>query len=384
MRASTAWRVLIVDDDECIGNSVKEFLEDEQLNEVGDTADVSVQQDFDAAFGALESTRYDIAILDVRRQGGRHSIPEEEAGEQLLRKIQGIRFLPVIFYTGLSNLVTHIENSPFVQVVSKGSTHEALLNAVQITLKSQLAHLNRALLNHMDNVQRDYMWGFVSKYWQTIIGQTDKTAVSYLLARRLASSLSDPTAAGLASELGSEFCGEIAAGKIHPMQSYVLPPLDNPSMVSGDIYKGQIYGEGNYWVMLTPSCDLVQNKAERLLLAGCALLQEQEEYLDWRKSPSKGKRQLLAGLLQNNRKVGQQGRYVYLPGAIHIPNLVVDLQNILAIERPEFDSMGLNRLATLDSPFAEALTSQFSRLYGRIGTPDLDTDWVIAQLEENS
>ena len=382
MLEPTEWRVIVVDDEKDLGESIKEYLEDERLNESGETAKVSVEQDFDAAFGALESVRYDIAVIDVRR-GRRDATPKEEAGEQLLKKIQGIRFLPVIFYTGLSRLVKHIENPPFIQVVSKGGTHEALLEAIQITLESQLPHLNRALLNHMDNVQRDYMWGFVADNWQTIMGQTDRIAVSYLLARRLASSLSDSAAARLTTDLGGDVDKEIESGKLHPIQSYVLPPLDEPIMMSGDIYKGVIDTVAGYWILLTPSCDLVQSKADRLLLAGCDLLEEQEEYSEWRKTQSKGKRRLIERLLNNNRQYGQQGRFAYLPGAVNIPDLVADLQNVVAIKREDFDSLSLKRLATLDSPFAEALTSQFSRLYGRIGTPDLDTEWVLTRLAEN-
>ena len=33
---------------------------------------------------------------------------------------------------------------------------------------------------------------------------------------------------------------------------------------------------------------------------------------------------------------------------------------------------GLERLASLDSPFAEALLVRFTRYFGRLGTPDLD------------
>jgi hypothetical protein len=36
-----------------------------------------------------------------------------------------------------------------------------------------------------------------------------------------------------------------------------------------------------------------------------------------------------------------------------------------------------SRICSLDNPFAEALTAQFTRYYSRLGTPDLDVDKVI-------
>ena len=41
----------------------------------------------------------------------------------------------------------------------------------------------------------------------------------------------------------------------------------------------------------------------------------------------------------------------------------------------------LDRLASLDSPFAEAVLARFTRYFGRLGTPDLDVDFVLSNLE---
>ena len=41
---------------------------------------------------------------------------------------------------------------------------------------------------------------------------------------------------------------------------------------------------------------------------------------------------------------------------------------------------GLERLASLDSPFAEALLARFTRYFGRLGTPDLDVAVLLQSL----
>jgi len=41
---------------------------------------------------------------------------------------------------------------------------------------------------------------------------------------------------------------------------------------------------------------------------------------------------------------------------------------------------GLERLASLDSPFAEALLARFTRYFGRLGTPDLDAAILLQRL----
>ena len=41
---------------------------------------------------------------------------------------------------------------------------------------------------------------------------------------------------------------------------------------------------------------------------------------------------------------------------------------------------GLERLASLDSPFAEGLLARFTRYFGRLGTPDLDMTVLLQRL----
>ena len=369
----TTWRIMIVDDDSEIGDSVAEFLE-EDLVLGPDNASVTAITDFDEGLQRLKSSRYDIAIVDVR-EGHYDQTPETEAGQLLLNSLMDARFLPIIFYTGLPALVSHFSNPPFIQVVEKGGTHEPLADAVQTVLNSQLPHVNRALVDYIDSIQRDYMWQFVARNWEKITSETDRTAVAYLLARRLAFTMSDPTTTRLAQDLGSRFSSSGEPDSTHPMQYYVMPPVEDLPMMAGDIYRGEIQEQNAHWVMVTPTCDIAQNKADWLMFAQCHHLTERPEYQRWVCNQSRSSLDRLRNLLRNSGD-----RYLFLPAAMDVPDLVVDFQNVVTVPRNTFDSLGLERMATLDSPFAEALTSQFSRLYGRIGTPDMNTDRVIERL----
>ena len=94
----------------------------------------------------------------------------------------------------------------------------------------------------------------------------------------------------------------------------------------------------------------------------------------------------LRALLQDIRQNGQPEWFALLPGTLtpstcsgrRLPDLVVDFQRLVTLPREHMDS--LERLASLDSPFAEALLARFARYFGRLGTPDLDLEMVIARL----
>lgn len=384
MAKDSTWYVLMVDDEEDTCRLTKDLLQGQELTDGGDSVLVDTISDFSEALRRIESGRYDILMLDVRH-GDRDlpddQVPSQEEGEIILSRITETRFLPIIFYTGLPDHVRSHQNAPFIQVVTKDDAPENLLDAFKRILTSELTAVNRALVGYVDKIQRDYMWGFVADNWKTITEEADKTSVAYLLARRLASSLSGTSVEQLAKTMDSRFSDAIQTDHVHPMQYYLMPPTHEPAAQSGDIYREGSDDQMEYWVLVTPSCDLVQGKAEWLLMAKCELLTDQPEHQEWMESQSATRTKRLRRVLANNRDGHQQGRHFYLPAAMDVPHLIVDLQNIVALPREGPKLQDLERIATMDSPFAEALTSQFSRFYGRIGTPDLDTEWIVSRLQ---
>ena len=380
MTAVTVWQLLFVDDDPDFCRQVQEFLEGESIPP-GDRLQVKTLNDFGDALNELEVYRFDLLILDVRL--GPHSItPDEEAGITTLQAIRQRRFIPVVFYTGLPHLVRHLV-TPLVQVVEKTAELPRLLDSLSSIFATRLPAVNRALIRHLETIQRDYMWDFVANHWEQFGATSDHTSLAYLLARRLATSLSGSGIQQLAQELGNSIGTAVTEGQRHPMQYYVIPPIE-PAPLCGDVYHGQVGEIQSHWVLLTPSCDLVtgREKAELVLLARCLLLTEQVEYQQWRDSlpaPPRAINGKLQDLLRNNRRDSQAERFFFLPGALSLPDLLVDFQQLVTLQR---DRMGrLERLTSLDSPFAEALLARFSRYFGRLGTPDLDVTVLLQRLQ---
>jgi hypothetical protein len=222
----------------------------------------------------------------------------------------------------------------------------------------------------------------VAVHWERFGDTSDRTALAYLLARRLAMSLSGPGIRQLAQDLGDPTGTAAVEGRVHPMQYYVMPPVELAPL-AGDLYQGQIGDQTGHWVLLTPSCDLVagRERAKWVLLARCAPLTEQTEYQKWQAGlpqPSRTADRRLCALLRDNRQNGQPERFYFLPGTLALPDLVVDFQQLVTLPREQIDS--LERLASLDSPFAEALLARFARYFGRLGTPDLDLEVIVAKL----
>ena len=273
---------------------------------------------------------------------------------------------------------------PLERVVEKTEGVNVLLSTIKQIFETNLPMVNRELIRHMQEVQREYMWNFVANHWDKFGDTPDRSALAYLLARRLAKSLDGPGIEKLAERLGDTsrlWCDEEHE---HPMRYYIVPPV-SPRLMSGDIFRRRIDEEEiEYLVLLSPSCDIAQNKVEWMLFARCSLLSGEDEYVRFRENTDNTGN--ITSLIKDRRAGKQWERFKFLPGAIDIPDMIADFQQLAALEKQELDELigenKIKRIASLDSPYAESLTAQFARYFGRLGTPDLNAELIIERLKK--
>lgn len=410
------WNILAVDDDEESVSSIKDLLERRAVSSQGDRCRVETTTSFTSALSILEHEQYDLLILDIRDQAmaAGQGLPPDgnvvtvaDRGLSAYEAIKQRRFVPVVFHTALPDLAADLDSPPFTSVVSKLDEDEAKIRkAVIEAFDSGLPELNRALTSHVESLHRQFMSEFVRKHWSTFGGRQHQGDLAHLLVRRLAMSLTEGAPA-LAPYLDTADDHGVDGSKIHPMRMYIVPPVgswttgdileysaDSRPQLSaeeerGDVQDAEVKGaETHYWVMLTPACDLVEErrKADFVVMARCLPLEDTPEYRKWSSQTSSTNGASTAALtsmekLISNNRGGQRERFYFLPAAWDTPNLVVDFQQVIHVEYEKI--LESRRLATLDSPYSQSLISQFTRYLGRMGTPDLSTTTVMQRLQSS-
>ena len=377
-----------MDDDPDITKQILDDAESGKLIPGKGSSDVERCHTFNEAYKKLETTRLDFVILDLKDNEQAEHMDDASAGLEVFNQIKRRRFLPVVFYTALAHKVRDLETS-FVRVVEKTEGLKKLREEMKAIFETGLPQL----IKHLDEEQRSYMWEFVNEHWSEFPSGDTRTDLTYLLARRLAAQLRGSTVRHfLIEQTGLKAVPEGESG-VHPMDFYIIPPLKGQQF-TGDLYKTNSADGAVYRVLLTPSCDLARKRKDalHLLFAHCHSLTDQEEFEEWQscvrardddESKIKNVEQRLVSLLRNNRgNKYQPERYFFLPSAMDIPNLVVDYQKLEAVCKDEFEKRNWLRVASLDSPFAEELLTRFARYFGRIGTPDLDTNIVLSRLNQ--
>jgi len=381
MPTETVWHILFVDDDSTTCELAQEYFDEKADISPGEKLRIETEGLFNTALEKLETAQYDLVILDVRL-GPWEEEPEEEEGIKTLEAIKARCFIPVIFYTGLPHKVRYLE-TPLIRVIEKTEGLPKVLSTVEEIISTGLPLVNRELLAHVKEVQRNYMWEFVANNWEAFGDTPDRTSLAYLLARRLSKSLDSPEIQKLAEKLGDSFRILCSEDNVHPMKYYIVPPIAVRPM-AGDIIMKVDGTQIEYMVLVTPSCDIVQNKVAHMLFATCIPLRETKEYIDWRNHPEDPNRKYVNRLLA--LLTNEKPRYFFLPGVFDIPDLIVDYQNVNTLKPQKFGSLvkeeKLKSVASLDSPYCEALLARFSRYFGRPGVPDLNIKIVMGKLQQ--
>lgn len=348
-------RVLLVDDSD-------EMLDDIESGLRGALADLELEfrrsSSFDDAEKMLALEDFDLVVLDV--MDGDSSTGDLTRGRTLYLRIHETRWIPVVFYSGIAQEETDLARPPLVATIVKGDT-AGLYAATRGALASNAASTARTVATEIDRLTRRFFRDHVSEYWAAYdLFSADE--LQRVLVNRLAAWMREWKIGGVEPDALVPIGHEAESSNY-----YLVPPVAQHGLRSGSVLRS-----GDDWfIMLTPTCDLFfddgtkrRTKADYALL-GIAL--PALEVVSAQKSP----REILSGHVNRSR-------WYYLPAFLNIPDIVVDFERVLSVPIEDLDAY--ERVADLDSPFAEHLVSRHSQWRGRVGKPDIDADLALARI----
>lgn len=364
-------RILVVDDNEEALAYARRYIEEEYEDSEHLEVDVVLERDFSAGIDRFGKKDVDIVVLDVFHGAPGDYDGNGEAGLEVYEQIRDVRFAPVVFWTGTKSIVDDLVMPPLVSVAGKDSQAE-LLDAINNAIQSHAASIIDGIERDVAKVLREHMWEELAPNWAEYTSEVEAEGISYILLTRLARVIED------------------SREEIHQLQPglrYIYPPASD-TRAPGDI---MLSDDGAWWVVLTPACDLAHdNKVGFTLLSRATRLVDHEKYVRWRNEyssdRSNGKRKkenygkAAWDVLKKDVLMSTRGRFHFLPAFREIPDLVIDLEDVIA--EPGGGLSGYSPKASLSSPFAEALLVQHSHHRGRIGIPDLDCDFVRRRLRQ--
>jgi len=343
----------------------------------GVEADIHPCQDFGEAYAQTSSPlyRYDLIVSDTYRG------PARDRDAQVLRMVQnyrGNRFCPLVIYSS-GVKPPDLREGAFVLWADKSRSGD-IERALNQLLDTNVPQLARQLHDELERTAGSYLWNFLEDKWQQLNNPSPLGArvLERMVRRRAAVQIAE-------IDQSSESPGFVER---HAPEYYVYPAFDTQYFNLGDILRS--LRDSNDWrVVMTPHCHLFKQqgqekpRADHVLLVRAVKARDVlGEKLDKVKTQEK---------LQQRRKLSQwarspaqtegkpEGRYWYLPGFLDIPHSFCDFLQVESVPYGKLMN-DLQRVATLTSPYAEALQSCFAGFYASVGIPTMQTESIESLL----
>ncbi len=351
------WRVLVIDDNPEMTADAERELRDAFDHDPDLEVCIDVENSFEVGFQLVKDGSCDIVVLDVRRDKTETAGEDPYRGRLVYSEIREARFVPIIFWTALPQNVIDQRTPPLVDVFPKEEL-ELIPNAIRAAINSGTAGVMADIESRVAAVMRLHLWEELAPHWEEDTAGGRPEELAHILITRVAHSLQDQALPELTSR---------------PSHCYLYPSVSE-RFRPGDLLHRLVGEDREWWVVLTPACDLEHDgKVDFVLLGKASLLTTHPKYTSWALTQSNGKWSELNEVLK-----GKVARYHYLPKFRDIPDLVLDLERTQSV--PVSELGGFKRTASLVSPYGEALLAKYSHFRGRIGTPDLNSASVKERL----
>ena len=343
-------RLLIVEDNErdlrSFRNSIKVYKDKKQR-----TIDSVECKTLEEALKTLDNS-FDGAIIDLKLAD------QGDEGNQIVKKVVESFFrIPIAIFTGnRGNWDDNLdEKIMLIDVFAKGAIrYDELLDKFWDIYDTGLTHimggrgkiettLNRVFLKNLKpNIQR---W---TSYGKEDPGRTEKALLRYTLNHLIQ----------LLDEDGE---------RCFPEEVYLYPSvLDR--ITTGSI----VTADDQWFVILSPACDLVPRGENGVLNTDCILLVEIEK-VDKILNGSKSKSRVRE--LCTNRRT----YYHWLPETDFFEGGVINFRKLMALDKEDFDEKFGKPSIQISPSFVKDIISRFSSFYARQGQPDIDNENFVTR-----
>ncbi|MGE6204645.1 response regulator [Guptibacillus hwajinpoensis] len=360
-------KVLLVEDEkdqlDMIEETIKDFNEEQNEHYIESTKAFNLEE----ALKALISEDYDAAILDLQLDKTK-AIEDGLDGNHLIEIIKNKLRFPIFVRTGFPGKVTGREHSFFKVHTKDDDVYDILQEIKQIYTKGFTTTIGTK--GKLEEQLNDIFWNQLShniEDWDQSILTEDE--YERALVRYCITLLQEHLDLNENDDLDI----------YHPAEVYIKPPIKS-NYYSGDIL---IDRDGKYFIILSPPCDMAQNKYEKVIIAEIEI--ENDQFNDFtstfnnKDSTRKQKDSAyksLTKMVKNNFSL----RYHFLPKTNSFNGGFVNFQKLSSKGKEEI--MELERVATVCEKFSKDITSRFSQYFSRQGQPDMNPNYLISQMTE--
>lgn len=363
--------LLIIEDEDGQIEQIKDAIKDFNRKE-GKADGIKIEEKsvktFSEAILYLLKDEFDAAIIDLKLSG----TADKEEGVNLIEIIIDRLRFPIFVRSGFPDKVEDISSEhKFVKVFKKTDQVDSIINEIVKFYRSGIT----ATIGTKGKVEKylnKIFWDRFSKnihLWDKDLlddSEHEKSLVRYCITL-------------LQEHLEIEENGEDFSD-YHPFEVFIKPPIKN-NYFFGDI----LYDDTDYYIILSPACDMAQEKYEKIIIAQIDPLDKMASFIEYQQryhetesknKKDKAKKKVIEFLTNNHGD-----KYHYLPNYREFPGGLINFQKIQSKTREELDKMG--RFASISGKFSKDIGARFSNYFARQGQPNLKLDVLLKSVLDN-
>lgn len=351
-------RLLIVEDDERVietyQSSIKAFNKTEPDIEI--TAEFENAKDNAITILKNPDKNFDGAIVDLNLKG---LGVNDASGNEVIKEITENLQFPVFVISGTPHSVDKdFTESDFLKIRQRDEADFDYLGEFVKIFNTGITQI----LNRKGTIEKkinDIFWKHLSSslsLWKNDDKNSPENKQKSLL-RYVLSHLNEHL----------ELTEESDFEDYLPAEIYITPPIKN-KVFTGDLVVDKELGD--YYVVLTPSCDLAQSKAKDLLLASVETFDKENLLSNTIASAKKGDLDSETNL-KNIIKNSYSPKYHFLPGYLDIKMGIINFQKLCTVRVKDFDKK-YEVKAAINGNFTKDIVARFSYYYARQGSPDFN------------
>lgn len=353
-----------------LSNKVDEMFNFSVTYKVADTPEKAMVLLFQENFHAL--------IVDLKLENEDNNKEDENySGNILLKNIVNKEIIPIIVRTGFPNKITQNINRNIIKIYSKEAP------ALEGVIEELLDYYNTSIFSvfgsrgKVDSHIKDFFWNvlptcFINKKEE--LNGLDKEIQEKVIIRYVS------------SWLNNKYMFDDGYLDVEPIEMYMFPnPIDK--ICNCDIYKDNDSNEK--FIVLTPACDLANDKAENILFAKIQSYESIDEFNETIQKCSR--QQKMEGKIsnKNRNKIAlwarnsheKSMRYHFLPKVGFFDGGFIDFSLLTYLkydrEKNKFAGRNLVKIGTITDSFKNDIVARFSSYYQRQGQPTFNTDSIL-------
>ena len=328
---------------------------------------------------ALYKNYFQAIIIDLKLHDNEDTLGNDESlsGNILLKQIMEKEIIPIVVRTGFPGRVSNDINKSIVKVYPKDKPLYDIINELIDKYNNSIFKIFGSRGEISKNV-KELFWEVIPESFST--NDTELSSLSF-----------DKKETVIIRYISSWFINKYMFDEkyidVEPIEMYMFP---NPikQVCTCDIYKKKINVETDeYFIVLTPSCDLANKKVDEVILCKIKKYDEIQSFIDqlnrYKSSKNKKKaKDLLSKWFRNSNS--ESMRYHFLPKVSKFDGGFVDFRSIVSLEYDKEEGKIIDteysKVGVITESFKRDIISRFGSYYHRQGQPEFNCDSVLKNL----